>query len=592
MQSTRYRRLPSAWFLVGLIVAGLMALQFYVQWLSSRSVEWTRKFSEQYGIHVALELLALVLATLAAIVVRHFFSARFASPVAMLVGAVATAPLNSAYGMALGLLGAGLAARLTSGNAQPIQNVLARIRQPLKRESLSKLHALALLWFLYLAWLIVSGQLEQWAEYYAASGLARTAGSVKETVAKSAPAWIFLLGLMLAWRFGRTIAAVGLVDLFLGFICARITFLFPPAAQIPVGGSLLVVLLVAQAMMLPSAVRLPPPSHLRTRSNGARQVMPVMTLFLVSSLALWMGPQLDTIRRMTDLTRHNWGSSDAVRAESRQWLLGPSRVHKVATDDMDAIVIRVLSGFPFLEELDINGRLAPDCSLANLTRQLTTFDTVSLTVQQCRELSQLPHLHDISLYDDVSDEKLAYLSIAPLEKFHAEGGMLSTHAMKHFRSKNLRSLHLYGVSLTDEHLAHLPVLPALSELHLFGNRLHGHSLDRLAIHPQLASLYLDSNPIEEPTLPKLQRLPALGSLSLRGVALCDAKQSQLGRLRVHTLDLYGTAITDDWAEDFLQQLKARAVTPWQLNALRVDRSYLSEESRSSLRPAANLFIEY
>ncbi len=381
----------------------------------------------------------------------------------------------------------------------------------------------------------------------------------------------------------RTIAAVGLVDLFLGFICARITFLFPPAAQIPVGGSLLVVLLVAQAMMLPSAVRpssTVAPTHPKQRcstSHAGDDSIPCEFTGFV------MGPQLDTIRRMTDLTRHNWGSSDAVRAESRQWLLGPSRVHKVATDDMDAIVIRVLSGFPFLEELDINGRLAPDCSLANLTRQLTTFDTVSLTVQQCRELSQLPHLHDISLYDDVSDEKLAYFVDRTLRKVSCRGGMLSTHAMKHFRSKNLRSLHLYGVSLTDEHLAHLPVLPALSELHLFGNRLHGHSLDRLAIHPQLASLYLDSNPIEEPTLPKLQRLPALGSLSLRGVALCDAKQSQLGRLRVHTLDLYGLRSPIDWAEDFLQQLKARAVTPWQLNALRVDRSYLSEESRSSLR---------
>ncbi len=98
------QRLPPAWVLVSLTVAGLILLQLYIQWLTTRSMAWTHAFSKRSEIHIALELLALIVATSTATVMRHYFSAQLAWPVAMLTGAVTTAPLNSLHGMLLGLL--------------------------------------------------------------------------------------------------------------------------------------------------------------------------------------------------------------------------------------------------------------------------------------------------------------------------------------------------------------------------------------------------------------------------------------------------------------------------------------------------------
>jgi hypothetical protein len=114
----------------------------------------------------------------------------------------------------------------------------------------------------------------------------------------------------------------------------------------------------------------------------------------------------------------------------------------------------------------------------------------------------------------------------------------------------LGALHLRGTKITDAGLQHLRGLQQLMTLDLGINKLTDAGLENLRGLVQLKFLMLDNTKISDIGLEHLRRLTQLQELSLSGTLITDASLEQLKALPLQSLDVRGTAVTQDGIRKF------------------------------------------
>jgi hypothetical protein len=110
--------------------------------------------------------------------------------------------------------------------------------------------------------------------------------------------------------------------------------------------------------------------------------------------------------------------------------------------------------------------------------------------------------------------------------------------------RQLKSLRLRLVNVTDARLCHLEHLSEISTLVLDRANLYGDGLADVSGLEKIETLSLERNPIGQDSLSKLANLKRLRSLDLSGCVLGDGAVVQLQRLRTLTfLDLRQTRMS-------------------------------------------------
>lgn len=224
--------------------------------------------------------------------------------------------------------------------------------------------------------------------------------------------------------------------------------------------------------------------------------------------AMWLSLSIDTLRRLANVTANPEWLIYAVRIRppSADWLWpGPLTINNLA--------IR---------------RDADDDALCGLRcyKELNT-----LTV----------------LGDRVSDDGLEYLAgLTSLTYLALNSPRITDRGLKSLAGlTRINNLHLNYARVTPQALAQLPFAQSLHTLSLHGATLYDDDLAAMGAFPSLRFLSFAETAIDDGGLRYLKPLQSLRVLNLSGTRITGRGLEYLAGLGLQTLDLLGTAITDD-----------------------------------------------
>lgn len=284
---------------------------------------------------------------------------------------------------------------------------------------------------------------------------------------------------------------------------------------------------------------------------------------------------LKVVRRMTDLVTLDLQITD-VTGRGMEYLTALPALRYLAvgvSEDFDIAVrhlremtqLVALVGGSAITDKDLRG-LAP---LANLTHLELSSSTASVSDAGVRHLQAFPRLLNLKLVSrQLTDDALAHFPVlGALQKLelttHKEGaGGLDLAAI--VRLSALQELRLPHNALTGAGFEHFAGLPRLKLIDLSNNPIRDKGFARLRVPPTLEHLMLNYTKITDASLAKLELPPSVTNLDLQGVPVTDASIPHLARFTsLSHLSLVSTKFTYAGAERLSEALPyCTIVTPY------------------------------
>lgn len=219
-----------------------------------------------------------------------------------------------------------------------------------------------------------------------------------------------------------------------------------------------------------------------------------------------------------------------------------------ASPKADRIAAEWALGIGGTVNIEVDGREKRITELPETNFKVKQIDLsrTPVTDEDLQYLEGLTQLGSVGLQrTEITDAGLARLrSLPSLWGLSLQGSKVTDAGLQHLKGlAKMRSLRVDGLPITDAGMSHLKGLD-LKTLSLNATQVGDAGLQALPGMDQLTLLWLGSTKVTDAGVPTLAKLPKLAFLSLAFTGVTDEGFRHLGTLRLNTLLMRYTAVTD------------------------------------------------